>query len=97
MSETPQKDIVIIAEVAGNMQAEMLRGLLEAQGIPVMLSEESAARTIGISLPGLGLVQLLVRAEDADAARKVMEDFESGALEKTEFPESDQFPEDTGE
>lgn len=81
MLETPQDHIVVVAEVAGDLQAEMLRGLLEAQGIRVVLSEESAARTYGINLPGLGLIQVLVRADQAEAARQVLEDYGQGGLE----------------
>ncbi|MFZ6030922.1 MAG: putative signal transducing protein [Chloroflexota bacterium] len=80
MLEKPQNDIVVVAEVAGEMQAEMLRSLLEAHGVSAILSEESTARTIGISMPGLGLVQVLVRADQAEAARKILEDYEQGNL-----------------
>jgi hypothetical protein len=85
MSQTPHNDIVSVAEVPGAMQADMLRGMLEAQGIDVMLSEESAARAIGISLPGLGIVHIMVRAEQAEAAKKIIEEFDSGSMENEEL------------
>jgi hypothetical protein len=85
MSETPDNSIVAIAEVAGDMQAEILRGMLEAQGIHVMLSEESAARAIGISMPGLGLVQVFVRAEQAEAAREILQEYDAGDFEDDTF------------
>ncbi len=78
---TEQK-LVIVEEVAGELQAEMLRGLLKAQDIPVMLSEESAARAIGITIPALGKVQIIVPAEFAEAARQLIADYNAGKLEE---------------
>jgi hypothetical protein len=97
MLDTPQNDIVVVAEVSGEMQAEMLRGLLEAQGITAMLSEESAARAIGINMPGMGLVQILVRAEQAEVAIQILQEYDSGELEDESFSEEDSFSADTDE
>jgi hypothetical protein len=94
MDERPHNDIVSIAEVSGDMQAEMLRGLLEAQGIDVMLSEESAARAIGINMPGMGIVHLMVRAEQAEAAQKILQEYDDGELEDEVLLEESDNPDD---
>ncbi len=62
-------------EVAGELQAELLRGLLEAQGIRVWLSQEGAGRAYGFSFGRLGRVQILVPSDSVEKARGIIEDF----------------------
>ena len=80
---------IIVAEVAGAPQAELIRSLLEAQGITAVLSEESAARAIGVTLPGMGLVQILVRAEDAETAFQVIADYQNDAYRADDMENND--------
>jgi hypothetical protein len=49
---------VMVDEVSGGIQAEILRGLLESQGIPVWLNQEGAGKAYGITLPALGSGEL---------------------------------------
>ena len=65
----------IVDEVAGDPQAELLGSLLEAQDIPVILSQEGAGRAIGLTLGLLGVVQILVPNEHADQARQILDDY----------------------
>lgn len=74
---------VEIKKVYDAVQAQLLRGLLEAQGIEVLLSQEGAARAIGINIGAMGDTQLLVRSEDEEAARKLLKQYESGDLENS--------------
>ena len=74
---------VEIKKVYDAVQAELLRGLLEAQGIDVLLSQEGAARAIGINIGAMGDTQVLVRSEDEDAARELMRQYEAGDLENS--------------
>jgi hypothetical protein len=54
--------------------AQVLRGLLEAQGIRVWLNQESAGTAIGISLPSiLGSVKIIVKEESAARARELID------------------------
>jgi hypothetical protein len=41
---------VIIEEIQGELQAQLLRGLLESQGIPVKLNQEGAGRAFGLTV-----------------------------------------------
>ncbi len=75
---------VVIENVSGDLQAEILRGLLEAQGIPVLLSRESAGRAIGLSVGPLGEVVILVHAENLQDAERVLAEFRSGYFDKEE-------------
>lgn len=71
-------DWVAIERVPGEFQAEILRGLLEAQGIRVFLSQEGAGRAIGLSVGPLGEVEILVPAESRQLALQVLEDYRAG-------------------
>ena len=68
----------IIDEVYGELQAEILRGLLEAQGIQVVLNQEGAGRAYGINVGSLGMVQIMVPSHAAIEGRKVLEDYKEG-------------------
>jgi Putative prokaryotic signal transducing protein len=84
---------VVLEYVPGDLQAEILRGLLEAQGIPVFMSQESAGRAIGLTVGPLGEVTLLVRAEDLQEAQRVLEDYRSGRFEEEGNVDQEEEPE----
>lgn len=83
---------VVLAYVPGDLQAEILRGLLEAQGVPVFMSQESAGRAIGLTIGPLGEVTLLVRAGDLQEAQRVLADYRSGIFENEANPDQDSEP-----
>ena len=56
MSEA--KSWVLLAKTNESIQAELLRGLLEAQGIRVLLAKEGAAKAIGLEMGALGEVEV---------------------------------------
>ena len=66
---------VVIDQTAGMLQAELLRGLLEAEGISVVLLQEGAGRAIGLTVGTLGRVQMLVKPEDAPRARQALDEY----------------------
>jgi hypothetical protein len=70
-------DWIVLDEVPGMMQAELLRGLLEAQEIPTVLSQEGAGRAMGLTIGTLGAVQILVPSKDQERAREVLEAYYS--------------------
>jgi len=67
--------------VQGELQAEILRGLLEAQGIPVELSQESAARIYGLGVGPMAEVEIIVPEEKLETARAIFADYKSGKFE----------------
>lgn len=71
----------LLAVTAGDLQAELIRGLLEAQGIQVQLSQEGAGRAIGLSVGPLGEVEILVPSNQIEFARKILEDYMAGKFE----------------
>jgi hypothetical protein len=72
---------VSIARVQGDLQAELLRGLLEAQEIPVLLSREGAGRAIGLTIGLLGEVEIMVPDKYKDEAISILDLYEKGAFE----------------
>jgi hypothetical protein len=65
----PEK-VVTIAEFIEPLEAEMAKMRLESAGIDVFLSGENAR----IMEPGLGPLQLQVKAEDEQDARAILAD-----------------------
>lgn len=82
----------LLEVVSGDLQAELLRGLLEAQEIPVLLSQEGAGRAIGLSVGPLGEVEILVRTEDLPRARGLLEEYYAGKFAVDPADDSAQEP-----
>jgi hypothetical protein len=62
----------------GEIQAQQVRAFLEAAGIPSELRGEALRNTHGITLDGLGTVEIVVSNEDADRARELLASAERG-------------------
>lgn len=81
--------LVCVRRCSGLLAAEVYRSKLEAWGIPVLLSYESAGPVIGITLDGLGEVAILVPADLAEDAQSLLEEEEApGEEEETSSPSS---------
>ncbi|HEY6445069.1 MAG TPA: DUF2007 domain-containing protein [Acidobacteriaceae bacterium] len=63
-------DVVIVASFTEPLEAEMAKLRLESAGIEVFLSGENAR----IMEPGLGPLQMQVKAEDEADARAILAD-----------------------
>ena len=75
-----------IEQVAGDLQAEIFKGLLEAQGIQVWLSQEGGGHSAySLTIGKLGAVHLLVPASQSEAARAVLQDYYAGKYEGISF------------
>jgi hypothetical protein len=64
----------------GEIQAQQVRAFLESAGIASELRGESLRKTHGLSLDGLGLVEILVCADDEERARELLESADRGLL-----------------
>src|SRR5687768_16245017 len=73
-------DQVIVATVQGQFAEGQLRSFLEAAGIPTAVRGESLRATHGLSIDGLGAVQILVPREREEEARALIAAADSGAL-----------------
>ena len=80
---------VVVDEVDGPLQAEILRGLLEAQGLTVSILMEGVGRVHGFFVGPLANNQILVPDNQAEFALKVLQDYYAGAFEQAETEEID--------
>ena len=74
------EEIIVVETTSGLIEAEILRGLLEANDINVWLSHESAGKVFGLSVGPLGQVDLMVPADQAEEAKKILDDYHAGRL-----------------
>jgi hypothetical protein len=56
----------------GPLAAEVAKSKLEAAGIPVLLRYEAIGRVLGLTVDGLGQVEVLVSAEREAEARELL-------------------------
>jgi Putative prokaryotic signal transducing protein len=77
MSEDTWEEVDV---VNGEIQAELIRGLLEAQGLTVLLSQEGAGRALGLSVGLMGETQVLVPSSQKEAALQILKEYYSGEL-----------------
>ena len=89
----------VIDEVDGELQAEILRGLLEAQGIQVLLSQEGIGHfAFSVTVGPLSTVQILVPTSQVEAAMAIMDDYHQGKFESAgeDLPDLEEPSEDQG-
>ena len=72
------EEIVVVETISGLMEAEILRGLLESMNISVYLSHESAGKIYALGVGRLGRVDMMVPADQADEARRIIADYHTG-------------------
>jgi hypothetical protein len=54
------------------MEAHVIKGRLESEGIPVLLSYESAGLVYGITIDGLGEVKIMVPRHLTEEAKEIL-------------------------
>jgi hypothetical protein len=64
--------LVVVYKAAGLPEAEIIRGYLESEEIPVHLQYESAGPVYGLTVNGLGEVRVCVPGDLADDARQLL-------------------------
>ena len=96
----PQENWVVLEQVSGSAVAEMLKGLLEAQGLEVLLSQEGIGGwAIPVVVGPLGEIQVLVKEDQLEQAQQVMVSYHAGLFENVDYStdsEEDQPADDPG-
>ncbi len=64
-----------------------MRSFLAAHDIPTIVQGEALRKTHGLTLNGLGAVEILVAAEDAAHAEELLAQAERGELALDDMPE----------
>jgi hypothetical protein len=70
----------------GEIEAQQVQTFLEAAGIPSVFSGESLRKTHGLTLDGLGMVNIFVSEVDEARARELLASAEAGTLRIDELP-----------
>jgi hypothetical protein len=63
---------LVTVRTAKYMEAQIIKGRLESEGIPVLLSYESAGLVYGITIDGLGEVKIMVPQRLAEEAKEIL-------------------------
>jgi hypothetical protein len=85
----PEEEWILVDKAQGQLQAEIIKGLLEAQGIMVWLNQEGAAHAYAVEIGTLGMVEILVPSNMADEARRILDEYQRGDFEDIEFWDGD--------
>lgn len=67
-------DLVSVYIAHGQVEAQLIKSLLEAEGIPVMIAQEGAGAAYGLTVGILGIAEIFVREKDGDEAKKLIEE-----------------------
>ncbi|TET51060.1 MAG: hypothetical protein E3J55_00815 [Dehalococcoidia bacterium] len=63
---------LVTVYIARQMEAQIIKGRLESEGISVLLSYESAGLVYGITVDGLGEVKVMVPRRLAEEAKEIL-------------------------
>ena len=77
-----QMQCVFVAN--GEIHAQQVRAFLEAAGIPAFVHGEALRHTHGLTLDGLGTVEILVAPKDIEQARALLDSAEAGDFRLTD-------------
>ena len=72
------ENFVVVSTVQGQFVERQVRAFLEANGIPTRVRGETLRTTHGISVDGLGRVEILVPDDRADEARDLLKQADTG-------------------
>ncbi len=70
--ERAPEGLVTLCTVQGELQANVIKGHLESEGIPCLLKYESVGKVFGLTVDGLAEVKVLVPGEFAEEARGIV-------------------------
>jgi hypothetical protein len=74
------RDEICVFRASGEIQAQQIQGFLAAGGIPSELRGESLRKTHGLTVDGLGMVEVVVSGNDEEQARALLASAEHGAF-----------------
>jgi hypothetical protein len=66
------REQLVTVYTARYMEAQIIKGRLESEGIPVLLSYESAGLIYGLTIDGLGEVKIMVPKRLAEEAKEIL-------------------------
>jgi len=82
-------DYVVVARVQGQFDEAQIRAFLDANQIPTRVRGETVRTTHGISIDGLGAVEILVPRDVAAQARELLSRADRGEFALVEDQDPD--------
>ncbi|HQV93207.1 MAG TPA: DUF2007 domain-containing protein [Anaerolineales bacterium] len=70
-----ESNLVLLTEIQGRWQADIIKGYLALNGIDSHLAQEAIGQLIPTNLDIFGRVEIFVVKEDLDTAQKLMETY----------------------
>jgi hypothetical protein len=71
-----KEKLVSVYKAMGQLEAEIVKGRLEIEGIPAILKYESLGSVYGLTVNGLGQVEIQVPCTYAERAKEVISNSE---------------------
>ncbi len=68
----PVREQLVTVCIARQMEAQIIKGRLESEGIPALLSYESAGLVYGLTINGLGEVKVMVPEHLVEEAKEIL-------------------------
>jgi len=88
------KEKLVAIYSAKQIEAQIIKGRLENEGIPVLLSYDSSSVVFGFTVDGLGEVKIMVPERFAEQAREILkvkyDELEIGEDNQSEAEEPEQ-------
>jgi hypothetical protein len=68
-----KEKLVDVYRASGELEAQVIKGLLESNGIPCVLRSDAASSVHAFTVDGMGEVKVVVLEAMADRARQVID------------------------
>ena len=81
MSKEQKTEYVTVFKAQGRLDAESIKGFLEAQGIPALLDINALGQIYGLTVGDLGEVGVMVPEQNQEHARELLTAVENGEFE----------------
>ena len=87
---------VVVFTSHGPLEAEVAKSKLSSEGILAVLRFEAVGRVLGLTVDGLGMVEVLVAPADAERAREILAECSDESAEEASLWDKDnaEFPSD---
>ena len=66
------QELIEVYKAAGELEAQVIKGLLESYGIPCFLKSHAAPSVHIFAVDGMGEVKVMVRQSGAEEAKKLI-------------------------
>jgi len=71
--EEDEEGLVELISVQGEMDAQLLVGILESEGIEVLMKSNQTFSALPFTVDGMGAVRIMVKKEDLEEAKTILE------------------------